>query len=151
MSRLVQAKPKKEYVDGNLVRKPADQEPIKGYLERVAKYVPAEIIATFTAINGVLVGLPDPVLKKSLLINVILFAILTPVYFGIIAKKTEPKRTQQVVSFFAFIIWAYSITGDNGVFGHSPHGYDFYYPQLASGLILLFSFISGFIAPREKS
>ena len=147
MSRLVKAKPKNNLqatvanVDG--------QTPSKQYLERVAKYVPAEIIAAYTAINGALSGTPTEIKYWVLIVSFGVCAIFTPIYFGIVSERNNPSKvTQQIVSFFAFLIWAYSTTNENSIF--SKEYWNWYYSGIATGLLVLFSLISGFIVPKEK-
>ena len=107
MSRLVKAIPAGSNRKG-LVAQMASARgstPAKEYWERVAKYIPSEIIAAFIAINCSLAN-SEPNLKYWLsLANLIMCAIFTPIYLGLAANKNEPKKTQQIVSFFAFLIF----------------------------------------------
>lgn len=121
----------------------------KQYFERVGQYVPAEIIMAFTALNGALATLPDKIKFWAFLVSFLICWIFTPIYFKLIATtKDRPSlRKQQVVSFFAFLFWAYATSGERGVFGKD--GFDIYYAGIGSALIILFSIISGAIIPRK--
>jgi len=150
MSRLVKAIPAGSNRKG-LVAQMASARgstPAKEYWERVAKYIPSEIIAAFIAINCSLAN-SEPNLKYWLsLANLIMCAIFTPIYLGLAANKNEPKKTQQIVSFFAFIIWSYAISGEGGIYGNS--GWHIFHSEIASFLIIAFSLFSGWIIPKQK-
>ena len=145
MSRLVKAKSRG--LHAKAAGTGADQA--REYLERVSKYVPAEIIAAYTAINGGVITLPESFKYWFLLGNLIICKIFTPIYFALLAKPEEPKRTQQVVSLIAFFIWAYSISNDDTIFGK---GYwNVYYAGIATAIIIIFSLISGAIVPKTST
>lgn len=147
MSRLVRAvsgkdRPKFAAADGTTAA--------KTYFENLAKYVPAEIIAAFTAINSSLASLQGNSWYYSLLAVFIFFALFTLFYFWWVATPAEKDalRTQQVVSFIAFLIWAYATTGKNGIFG--KEGLNIYVDQISTAAMVLFSLVSGFIQPKVK-
>ena len=123
--------------------------PGKEYLERVAKYVPAEIIATYIAVTGTLASVPEKVKFWALLGNLLICWGFTPIYIKLVSTPADKDslRTQQIVSSIAFPIWAYSISGEKGIFGEGLH---IYIGGIASALILLFSMISGAIVPKIK-
>ena len=124
---------------------------IKEHLERVAKYVPAEIIAVFVSINTAIDTLPFTEKKYIYAVNLLLWWIITFFYFKWVAKPDELPAvpTQQKVSVIAFIIWAYAFTGNGGVFGNGAHGFNIYYPGIALIVLALFTFVSGFIVPKK--
>jgi Na+-transporting NADH:ubiquinone oxidoreductase subunit NqrB len=151
MSRIVKAKATPAKGLQATAASDSGANPTKEALERIAKYIPAEIIAAFTAINGGLLSLPANIQYWALLVNLIICAVFTPIYFKLMATPTDPKnavRVQQLMSFIAFLIWAYSVTGENGIFGKP--GFNMYYAGLASGFITLFTLVSGAVIPRIK-
>lgn len=82
-----------------------------GYLERLLKYIPAEIVAVFILVQGLVEQMDhdsDPF--KPILWGVFLvFAILTPLYLWRIQKVT--KITQLVISLVAFVVWVFALGG----------------------------------------
>lgn len=146
MGRLVKAVTKTD--DARLVADDGNS-PTKNYFENVGKYVPAEIIAGFTAVNTSLYSLEHTMRFYSLLVSFIVFAIFTPIYFRLIALPEEKPsvKTQQIVSFVAFLIWSYAMTGANGLFG--KEGFNIYFDPISTALMVIFSFVSGFITPKK--
>jgi hypothetical protein len=59
------------------------------YLAKVVKLIPAEVVATYTAIFNLVDTLPKPWHTTSYWINVIFFWIATPVVLLLIARKKE--------------------------------------------------------------
>lgn len=146
MSRLVRAV-SKSGEDQGLV--PGENSSVRTYFENLGKYVPAEIIAGFTVVNTSLAGLQGQVKFYSLLSSFILFAVFTPVYFKLMATPEDAPalKSQQIVSFFAFLIWAYATTNSTGIFGKD--GFNIYFDPISTALMVIFSFISGFIQPKK--
>lgn len=121
----------------------------RAYLERVAKYVPAEVLAAYTALLGFFGAVrPDwqvPVYWAG-------FAVClaaTPLYLSKMGRQSEPKQTHLVVSSIAFVVWAYSIGGPTAVFG--PDALAIYDPGLAGAAMVIFTLVSGLVIPRQKS
>jgi hypothetical protein len=146
MSRFVQAKPRE--LSAKLASENRPNSAVKDYTERIAKYVPAEILAAFTAINGLFANSEDNLEFWALLIITAGLWIITPFYFKWIKKpEDEPSlKKQQWVSFFAFIIWAYTISAGNGIFGND--GFNIYHSEVGAAIMIIFSLISGAIIPR---
>jgi hypothetical protein len=87
---------------------------LKDYAERVAKYVPAEIIAAYLFLVPIITATTRPDLfRKGLLLVVLLgLGIFNWPYMAAQAKKDQqPARDQCIVSTFAFAAWTYSIGG----------------------------------------
>lgn len=138
------------------------------YAERVAKYIPAEVIAFFIFVNSILredagratAGVPDPadattlqqaldaatlgwvsVWTVSWLVMLICLAMI-PLYLLAMRDKDDPDEwpwLNIVVALAAFPVWAYAI--DAVAFRPWHNG------VLASIALATFSFISGAIAP----
>lgn len=120
-------------------------EPGDGYLTRVAKYVPTEIVAGYIFLNGTASGLPNAWVIFGLTGSFVLCLALTPLYLRKMAKPGQPKRLHIAVSMLAFVVWAYAAAGSGGVFGVG--GLNWYHEALAAMLIAAFSLISGFLRP----
>lgn len=148
MSRFVTALPfglKTETAGKSKNKKTARNE----YLERVAKYVPGEIIAAYMGLNALLVAFPPQIRAISFIICFLICWIFTPIYFNIIATSEDNVsiRYQRIVSFIAFLIWSYAIDGGNGIFGKIV--LDIYYQPVGGALLILFSLVSGILIPRK--
>jgi hypothetical protein len=142
MGRLVKIKPGGSE---SLTTKSTSGE-TQTYMEQVIKYIPAEIIGGYVAINGFLASMPERMLNTALWVNFVFCAVLTVVYLYKQSGPEDATKTQLVISFISFIIWAYSITGDGGVFGAG--GINIYYSQLASVLLVAFSLVAPLFTPR---
>lgn len=92
------------------------------YIQKIIKYIPAEIMAGYTALVGYLsVGSHSeipPHYKSYYMILLIILIVITPVwtYFGVIDSQTpesvhQKKRAifQAFIATVAFIIWVYAI------------------------------------------
>ena len=140
MSRLVQAEPRgAKAFSGNAAKD------IKDYLDRVARYVPAEILAAYLTLLPIIIGTTktEPQLRTGLL-AVILFGLglfIFP-YISLMAKAGEPKRKQMIVSTFAYLAWTYSIGGFWTNVG-------LYHEAVGAILIVFVSLGSGLIIPYE--
>lgn len=139
-----------------------------GYLDRVAKYVPAEIVAFFIFVNGILGDSVDKLISKAdadkypiqlenalksasmaglnvWWISLTMFLIgllLTPLYFMAVQQpqdKQENVRLNIAISMLAFPFWAYAI--DAVVFRPWHDG------ALASIALATFTIVSGAIKP----
>ncbi|MFX1510918.1 MAG: hypothetical protein ACFFBR_11535 [Promethearchaeota archaeon] len=131
MSRMIK-RPIKKRVDGptGLVAEAEDKEPKDGYLSKIVKHIPAEIVAAFVTINGILLTFP----ALPVTIHWIVFAVLlifTPLYFirfGLTDLKKDAERyekpvkeyvkenryqiyPQVILSPVAFITWVFALGG----------------------------------------
>lgn len=94
------------------------------FLSKIVKYIPAEIIAVYTAIIGALKkdlnsSLPPEKDVKTYFIVFLIILVITPIwtYFAVIdnPKVTEPPSKMKraifhaAVALIAFVIWVYAI------------------------------------------
>jgi hypothetical protein len=115
---------------------------IKEYLDRVAKYVPAEVVAAYISANGV----ATQARAQGILFSLIFAACLicTPIY---ITRFTNTRREAWINSLMgvtAFIVWAYATGG--GLIKYL----DWYDAPTASVILVLFTLISGAVVPVVK-
>jgi FtsH-binding integral membrane protein len=110
------------------------------YLAKVVKLIPAEVIATYTAIFNLIPSLTKPSPHTCYWINVIVFWVATPVVLWLIGKKEGklPSPAHFIISTIAFGVWAYAVSG-NLVLG------DAFQSALAGIILLLFTFVVGFV------
>lgn len=153
MSRLVEAKPRVRIAANDRVTEFASgeetgwQAQLKEYGERVAKYVPAEVLAFYlSAVQLIMTkqGAEHATFRTALFGVVGVIALVgTPLYLGLFAKSPKEKRVNQLMATSAFIVWAYAFP--SGVFAELG----WHEPVIAGLLLLLWSFISGLVQPRE--
>jgi hypothetical protein len=115
------------------------------YAARVAKYVPAEIVAAYLSLLGILNTVPreDPIRVIVAWGALVLCLVLTPVYFRLLARAGQPCVVQMVVSTAAFVVWAYALGGAFEMVGYHK-------PWLGSILLVCFTLISGLVRPAQR-
>jgi hypothetical protein len=114
------------------------------YLTRVAKYVPAEVVAAYLAGQSILAETAlQPDVKK--LVYVAFFGVLficTPIYLSKKAQAGQPKRKHVVVGTVAFVFWVYAL-------GSLPQLLGFYSGTVGGLLLIVFSLAGGLVVPVE--
>jgi hypothetical protein len=120
------------------------------YLERITKYVPAEVIAFFIFINAILdqatrtggksammAGFPVMTIATGALI---LAMVLTPLFVWYVREEGDAWFMNAFVSTLAFPFWAYAL----GAVAFS----DYRDGNFAAILLATFTVVSGLISPR---
>lgn len=115
---------------------------VKDYFERVAKYVPAEVIAAYISANGVATAGQRPGTLFTVIFVVCL--ICTPLYITRFARTRQEAWTNGAMATTAFLIWAYATGG--GLFKYL----DWYDAPSASVILVLFTLGSGAALPTKK-
>lgn len=142
MSRFVTARPRST-LEGATLRS-ANGDQLKDKLERVAKYIPGEIVAAYIFFNGLINAEHSHGMRTAYFSIAFVFClIMTPIYLGKVAESGDPKRYQQVVSSIAFILWAYAL--GVGIFVELG----IYLPILAGLLVGMFSVLSAYLVPSK--
>jgi len=127
----------------------ANTEPGDGYLERLVKYVPAEIIAFLMVINAILdqavksggenaamAGIPVPVIATGALL---IACMMTPLFCWYVRQDGDAWIVNAVVSTIALPFWAYLMGAV--AFANYHDG------NLAAILVMSFTVMSGLVAP----
>lgn len=115
------------------------------YLDRVAKYVPAEVLGVYLAAQSLIVAGSDPGSprrKWSFAIVALVLTVLTPLYLRQRAERGQPWRKHGIVGTISFLVWAYAMAEAARTFG-------FYDGLIAGIVVLLFSAVSGLVLPVE--
>jgi hypothetical protein len=120
------------------------------YLERIAKYVPGEVLAFFIFINVILeqavktggksatmAGMPVITVAQGALV---VGLILTPLFVWYVREESDAWLTNAFVSTLAFPFWAYAL----GAVAFDDH----WDGNLAAILLATFTVVSGLFAPR---
>ena len=124
--------------------------PGDNYLERIAKYVPGEVLAFFIFINVILeqavktggktammAGVPVTTVPQGALV---VGLILTPLFIWYVREEGDAWLINAFVSTLAFPFWAYAL----GAVAFDEH----WDGNLAAILLATFTVVSGLIAPR---
>ncbi len=115
------------------------------HLERVAAFIPSEIVAAYLTITNIAIGpgAGQSPLKLGTCITVFALGVIgTPLYFKLLAKPGDAVRTQCIISTIAFIVWAYALAGWISEVG-------LFYREIAGTALVIFSVVSS-IFPRPK-
>jgi hypothetical protein len=119
-------------------------EEIDTYFDRVVKYIPADIVAAWTAAAGLVASAGPRVNAKMLLWVVFVFElILTPLW---ILKQTSrpnkpPAAAQSIIGTGAFFVWVFALGG--------PFVYlSFYQPIYGSLLLIFYTLIVALKVPK---
>jgi hypothetical protein len=143
-------------IGGMQAHQPAASAAPDNYLERVTKYVPAEVIAFFIFINAILdqvvrTGGQSAQMAGFSVMTVatgalIVGTILTPFFIWYVREEGDAWITNAFVSTLAFPVWAYTL----GAVAFA----DYRDGNLAVILLATFTVVSGLIsppAPRMKT
>jgi hypothetical protein len=112
MSRLVS-----NQATGRALLNAEEAPPLKAraedYLERVAKYVPAEILAVYLIVRGNMPPFGEPGSVPAWVHFALYGALvaLTPFYFWMTGGNVPRKRAQMGIATTSFVIWSYGIGG----------------------------------------
>jgi hypothetical protein len=87
-----------------------------GYFDRLFKYIPAELVAGYIFVLGVVKQLTDAgeirIFQWSLFI---VFCILTPLYLWRVQKVH--KLQQHIISLLSFVVWVFALGGPFTLYG----------------------------------
>jgi len=87
-----------------------------GYFDRLFKYIPAELVAGYIFVLGVINQLTDTAKVKFLHWALfIVFCILTPLYLRRLQKVR--KIQQHLISVVSFIVWCFALGGPFALYG----------------------------------
>jgi hypothetical protein len=141
--------------------------PTDGYLARIVKYVPAEVIAVFTGVVNFYQGHHggsgllnlSPALFSQLFYALI---VITPIYILLVTReKNQPLAvTQAIVSTILFLAFAYATPGSpfsppdcaptvTATCGQFPL-HQYYNSIVATAILPVALFIAGFIVPKPR-
>ena len=109
------------------------------YSDKIVKIIPAEIIGCYVFFVGIVGTIPGEIAEyvKWLVFLTLLFLI--PIAINFLNVKKKPVRNHKIVSSLAFVIWAYSISGDLMV------GEAYYHSAVASVGVALFTVLTNFV------
>lgn len=104
-----------------------------GYFNRLFKYIPAELVAGYIFVLGVVKQLTDAGEMKFLQwLLFIIFCILTPLYLWRVQKVL--KLQQHLISLLSFVVWVFALGGPFALSG-------WYNPVYGSILLPVFTLV----------
>ena len=113
------------------------------YKDRLLKYIPADVIALYVALDGIVTTtVADDQVPVGTLrwIILLLVAAVTPLYLWRVAKVR--KRAQIIISTIAFLVWAFYLGGPFRTLS-------FYHPVYGALLFPLFTFLVPLLVVEE--
>jgi hypothetical protein len=127
------------------------------YLQKIIKYIPAEIVAGYTVLTGYLPVKPqDPVPAEYhlyYLIVVVTLSVIAPVWTYFAVKDSDsgtmdPQRPwfHAAVALVAFFVWVYALGGRLlESLLNTSRGHEWYNTTLGTILLLLFTILTPLI------
>jgi len=104
-----------------------------GYFDRLFKYIPAELVAGYIFVLGVVEQLTDAgEIKVFQWLLFVIFCILTPLYLWRLQKVM--KIQQHIISLLSFVVWAFALGGPFALCG-------WYNPVYGSILLPVFTLL----------
>jgi hypothetical protein len=126
-------------------------EAVQDYLERVAKYVPVEIIAAYMTIRGFVPahGASGALPAWAEIALYAALVALTPLYLLRVVGEAPRRATQIAISTVSFVVWSYAIGGPFfwGALSAVVHA-EVVLPALAGALVVLWSLAAGLFKPE---
>ncbi len=112
------------------------------FTDRLLKYIPAEIVAVYIFVQGLILGAQTPSdgYKTLFWIVFIVFAILTPFYLWRLLKVK--KATQLIISLIAFIVWVFALGGPFATL-------DWYKPIYGEILLPIFTIVIAIVVAED--
>jgi len=108
-----------------------------GYFDRLFKYIPAELVAGYIFVLGVVKQLTDTgEIRIFQWILFIIFCILTPLYLWRVQKVM--KVQQHIISILSFVVWVFALGGPFALSG-------WYNPVYGAILLPVFTLIVAII------
>jgi FtsH-binding integral membrane protein len=119
---------------------PADANPTSdNYVERLMKYIPAEVIAAYMTLAGIVKSSPQP--NDPLLHWVIFLVVLVGGFFYLRKPAGVTKPTQLIISVLAIVVWVFYLGGPFKAMG--------WYSDIWAALILpIYTFFVPLIEPQ---
>ena len=122
---------------GSESKLPAGTATRDGYFDRLFKYIPAELVAGYIFVLGVVQQLTDAgEIRIFQWLLFIIFCILTPLYLWRVQKVL--KVQQHIISLLSFIVWVFALGGPFALSG-------WYNPVYGAILLPVFTLIVAII------
>ena len=118
---------------------------IDTYFDKVIKYIPADIVGAWLAVDGLIKAADNNVAANTSWVAFIIGIIITALwtYKQTQEPKKPPAITQIVISTCAFIVWVYA---SGGPFVNAK----LYNPAYGSMLLILYTLVVAMVNPIEE-
>lgn len=117
------------------------------YFDKIIKYIPADILGAWVAVNGLIEGAGETVARNtSLWIAFIIGTVITALWTYKQTKhpRKPPAITQIAISTGAFIVWVYA---SGGPFESANFLYN---PTYGSMLLIFYTLLVALVNPIER-
>jgi hypothetical protein len=141
-----------DVLPGGLGHSGQDSPAADSYIERIAKYIPGEVLAFFIVINAILnqavqtggkgalmAGIPAMTVAQGVLL---VCMALVPLFVWYVREKGDAWVINACVSTLAFPFWAYALGATAFV--------DHWDGNLAAIALATFTVVSGLVSPRVR-
>jgi hypothetical protein len=142
MGRLVGAKGNEGFATDSA------QGPVGAYFERVAKYIPAEMVAAYMLIKDLPPAINSGKWPSGLYVAIYVAMIgLTILYLHLVSGPAPKKGFQILLACIAFLLWSYAIGGPFFPALEQLAGWHLVYEGLGDVLVILAAVAFGFFKP----
>ncbi len=117
--------------------------PTDGYLSRIIKYIPSEIIALFLVVDAAAQTFPSLLPTNAYFLIFGVFLVATPIYIAIVTRMpgAPPALAQILISPLSFAAWVFGFGGPFATLG-------WYSPILGAVVALAVTLLAGLVVPR---
>lgn len=117
--------------------------PTDGYLSRIVKYIPSEIIALFLLVDAAAQSLPTLISTPVYFTIFGVFLVATPIYIAVVTRVpgAPASLAQILIAPLSFAAWVF---GFGGPFARL----DWYTPILGAVVALAVTLLAGFVVPK---
>jgi hypothetical protein len=127
----------------------ASGQPVDSYLDKLAKYIPGEIVSAWVAINGIWMtadGTKYAFSKRGMLICYFVCLAITALYIWFLTRKPNEKMAifQILISTGSFGIWAFALQN------YFPLHLGAENPPLWSVVLIIYTLVVGLAPPLPK-
>lgn len=124
---------------------PAAKEPQQAdrYIDKLVKYIPAEIIAFYACIAGIAETMPENQKALALWLALGLGVLATPIYLVYVHGLGGKQWPHLVISMVAYAAYVYVLGGP-----FKLPGINLYYPAWGSIVVAIFTLIIGALPPE---
>lgn len=114
------------------------------YFDKLIKYIPADIVAAWTAVTGLIAGMAQNTQSTLLWITFVVGALLAAAWTWRQTSESNkpPATTQIIISTVAFIIWVFALGGPFETLS-------WYSPTYGSLLLIGFTLTVPLVDPQE--
>jgi hypothetical protein len=119
----------------------AAAQPLDSYFDRVIKYIPADVVAAWVTVRGLVIGAAGVPTQTVLWIAFAFLLLFTAywTYRNTHEPGKPPATTQIIVATVAFAVWVIAL-------GNPPVTWNALYGSL---LLIAFTLVSGVIVPKQ--